>query len=124
MNKTTFDKIYDNYLTEIAGLDFESIKDQLGIEVNNDEAVIDFFGSSYRVSPKGIKNPSGQRPSHAISVVLCKYLLLCPENDPAQKDWVSYKDFRDAAPFVGGFINNSQVPIAKKFSGRFYNNFL
>jgi len=118
MNKTTFDKIYENYLAEIAGLDFESIKDQLGIKVENDEAVIDFFGSSYRVSPKGIKDPSGKRPSHAISVVLCKYMLLCPEKDTTEKDWVSYKDFRDAAPFVGGFVNNSQVPIAEKFSGR------
>ncbi len=118
MNKTTFDKIYRDYLTEIAGLDFESIKDQLGIKVENDEAVIDFFGSSYRVSPKAITDPSGKRPAHAISVVLCKYLLLCPEKDPTDKDWVSYKDFRDAAPFVGGFVNNSQVPIAEKFSGK------
>ncbi len=118
MNKTTFDKIYKNYLTEIAGLNFQCIKDQLGIEVVNDEAVIDFFGSAYRVSPNGIKDPSGKRPAHAISVVLCKYMLLCPKKDPTQKDWVSYKDFRDAAPFVGGFVNNSEVPIAAKFSGR------
>ena len=118
MNETTFDKIYRDYLTEIAGLDFESIKDQLGIKIENDAAVIDFFGSSYRVSPEGIADPSGKRPDHAISVVLCKYLLLCPEKDPTDKDWVSYKDFRDAAPFVGGFVNNSQVPIAEKFSGK------
>ncbi len=46
MNKTTFDKIYRDYLTEIAGLDFESIKDQLGIKVENDMECLAIIGWS------------------------------------------------------------------------------
>ena len=31
---------------------------------------------------------------------------------------VTYKDFKDAAPYVGGFKNTVEIPIARAFSGR------
>jgi pimeloyl-ACP methyl ester carboxylesterase len=33
-------------------------------------------------------------------------------------DWVTYKDFRDATPFVEGFLNNAERPISRHFAGR------
>ena len=53
-----------------------------------------------------------------MSVILCKYLLMCPEIEPTESDWVTYKDFKDAAPFVGGFLNNAEKPIGRMFLGR------
>jgi hypothetical protein len=56
---------------------------------------------------------------HAVSVVLLKYLILSPgQVPPSGEDWVSYKDFKDAAPFVTGFVNHSERAIARNFSGR------
>jgi hypothetical protein len=51
-------------------------------------------------------------------VLLCRYILLCPVEEPHEAEWVSYRDFRDAAPFIGGFENNTERLIAKNFSGR------
>ena len=51
-------------------------------------------------------------------MVLFKYLLLCPDHDPVENDWVSFKDFRDSAPFAGAFVNYTEIPLAKYFSGR------
>jgi len=31
---------------------------------------------------------------------------------------VTYKDFRDAGPYVGGFKNTTELPIVKQFSGQ------
>jgi hypothetical protein len=31
---------------------------------------------------------------------------------------VTYKDFKDAAPFVEGFLNTAERPIARDFAGR------
>ncbi len=119
MKSTIFDKIYYDYLAQIADIDLNQVEKTLGIKINNNnEAAIRFFNSLYRVSPDGIKNSFGERPSHAISVVLCKYLLTCRDNESEEKQWVTYKDFKDASPFVSGFINNSEKPIADKFSGR------
>ena len=62
---------------------------------------------------------SGLEPIHAIRIVLCRYLLLAPPALPRQgEDWVSYKDFQDATPFVSGFVNNSERAITRNSSGR------
>jgi hypothetical protein len=42
---------------------------------------------------------------------------MCPEYDPIEDDWVSFKDFKDAAPFAGSFINYTEVPLAHHFAG-------
>jgi hypothetical protein len=71
------------------------------------------------VSANGVRDESGREPLHAVSIVLCRYLILAPSHFPLSgEDWVSYKDFKDAAPFVGGFVNNSERALARHFSGR------
>jgi len=80
--------------------------------------IIPFFGNPLRVSAAGISEPCGGRPNFSVCVVLFKYLLLCPDHDPVGNDWVSFKDFKDSAPFAGAFFNYTEVPLAKYFSGR------
>jgi hypothetical protein len=114
-----FEETVRNYLSEVVQADRTRMAETLGLRVEQGEVFIPFFGRVYRVSPRAIFNPSGQEPLHALSVVLCKYLLLCPDQVPrGGEDWVSYKDFRDAAPFVTGFVNNSERAIARNFTGR------
>lgn len=113
-----FDRIYEDYLAQVFDTDIRSRAEKLGVWIDGDEVLISFFGKPYRVTSQGIADPSGRRPSHSISVVLCKYLLLCPEFPPRENDWASYKDFRDAAPFVGAFANNVEGTIATNFTRR------
>jgi hypothetical protein len=70
------------------------------------------------MSVDGIVGPSGEKPGHSVSVVLCKYLLLCPDHHPVENEWVSYRDFKDAAPFAGSFANNVEKALARSFPGR------
>jgi hypothetical protein len=114
-----FEETVRNYLNQVARIDPVRIAESLGLRVEQGEVLIPFFGRFYRVSPRGIFDPSGREPLHALSVVLCKYLLLSPDQVPRDgEDWVSYKDFRDAAPFVTGFVNNSERAIARTFTHR------
>lgn len=114
-----FEETVRNYLIQVAQLDLARIAEPLGLRVEQGEVLIPFFGRVYRVSPRGIFNPSGLEPMHAVSVVLLKYLILSPgQVPPSGEDWVSYKDFKDAAPFVTGFVNHSERAIARNFSGR------
>jgi hypothetical protein len=114
---TVFDETYHNYLAQIAELDFKKIADQLGAEMAGDELIIPFFGKPHRISAAGITAPSGSRPNFSVCVILFKYLLLCPDHDPVENDWVSFKDFKDSAPFSGAFVNYTEAPLAKYFSG-------
>ena len=117
-----FEKIYQDYLSQIAELDLDAIASHLQLKKENDAVILPFFGKLYGVSPKGVFDEGGKRPDnmfhHAVCVILCKYLILCPEAHPDQGDWVSYKDFKDSAPFAGGFYNTVERPIAEYFSGK------
>jgi hypothetical protein len=114
-----FEETVRNYLAQVAQIDLSEISETLGITIEEGAALISFLGKTYRVSSSGVFDDSGLEPIHAIRIVLCRYLLLAPPALPRQgEDWVSYKDFRDAAPFVSGFVNNSERAIARNFSGR------
>ena len=113
-----FERIYREYLEEISQIDLNRVKDRLGIELDKDGAIIPFYGIPHRVSKQGIVDAQGRRPSHSVSVVLCKYLLLCPENEPTESEWVTFKDFMDASPFAGGFLNTAEKPISRTFGDR------
>jgi hypothetical protein len=113
-----FQEILDDYLSQVAKLDLAALADRLGIEVQGDRAVIPMFGRQFEVSPRGIIDEHDEKPHHGVSVVLCKYLLLCPDHEPAEGEWVAYKDFPDAAPYVGGFADTAEKPIVRAFAGR------
>ena len=114
-----FEKTYRMYLAKVAGLDLEARAGLLGFTVEDGGAVVPLYGQPHRISPAGVTDPLGAQPLHSASVVLCQYLLLAPSIEPAGgRDWVTFKDFRDAAPFVDGFVNNSERAIARSFSGR------
>jgi hypothetical protein len=113
-----FDQIYQDYLRRLGQIDLHTKASTIGTEMEEDSILIPLFGQSYKVSPKGILDPSGKEPIHSIKVVLCQYLLHMPASQTGEEDWVSYKDFKDATPFVGGFQNNTEKAIAKNFAGR------
>jgi hypothetical protein len=118
MQAPVFQEIYENYLAEVAALDLPSRAEPLGIRVDGDMASIPFFHRTYTVTPTAVADEKGGKPSHAVCVILAKYLLLCPDNPAPDAAVVTYKDFREAGPYVGGFHNTAQRPIAERFSGR------
>jgi len=117
-NPSVFEETYRSYLSRIEELDFQKIADRIGAETLGEELTVPFFGKPHRISSGGIIDPDGNRPNFSVCVVFFKYLLLCPEHNPAEKDWVSFKDFKDSAPFAGAFVNYTEAPLARHFSGR------
>ena len=114
-----FDEIYEKYLADVSAIDLSLAGNRLGIGVDGDTTIISFYGIPHRVSGKGVMDAEGRRPIHAVSVILCKYLLLCPKQEPpAASEWIKYHSFKDAAPFAGGFRNTAEQPISKTFSGK------
>ncbi len=113
-----FDQIYKAYLKQLKELDLTTLATKIGTATAGGSLLIPLFGRPYQVSPSGVSDSSGQEPIHSVKVVLCRYLLHYPSSEPQGQEWVSYKDFKGAAPFAGGFQNNTERAIAKKFSGR------
>ncbi len=115
---TVYERTCRGYLDEIFRIDCSSGFERLGVRAEGNGLIVPFFGKPYRVAVNGIFDPSGVQPSHSVSVVLCKYLLLCPDIQPAGDDWVSYRDFKDAAPLAGAFANNVERAVARNFTGK------
>jgi hypothetical protein len=118
-NKSSvFEKTYKDYLTQIVTLDLKSIAHKLKIELEGDEVIIPLFGKPHRVSQKGINDPSGKQPSLDVSVIIFKYLLMCPDTSPTEKEWVSYRDFKDSGPLTTYFTNDVERAIVSYFTGK------
>lgn len=113
-----FEETYRKYLDRISGINLSTIKNKLGITIEKDNAVVPLFNKHYLVSSKGITGPDGKKPPLEINVVLCRYLLMCPNAEPSQNEWVSFKDFRDSGPLVTFYLNDVEKPIAKHYSGK------
>ena len=91
------EKTYRDYLAQVADLDPAKIAEPLGAEMADQGLHLPLLGNRYIVSANGVSDPAGQRPSHSVSVVLCKYLILCPPYEPRQKDWITGID-RKSSP--------------------------
>jgi hypothetical protein len=117
-NPHIYEQTYQDYLVRIAGLDLKFQAEALNLHLQGDEVIILFLGKSYRVSADGITDMSGKKPHLSVCVILCKYLLMCPMIEPLGGNWMSYKDFKDAAPLIQAFYNTVTRPIAETFSGR------
>ncbi len=113
-----FEKTYQDYLAKINKLDLQAISNKAGLEWTGQSAIVPLFGIPYRISGNSILDPSGKEPIHSIKVVLCQYLLQLPETPPKNDSWVSYKDFRDAAPLAHTFHVNTAISIAERFKGK------
>jgi hypothetical protein len=116
--ETVFQKTYENYLQQLRQVSFESIAWRLGGELEGDALKVRCFGDDYRVSVGGITAPSGKRPGFDLCVILSKYLLLCPDIPPQGNDWVSFRNFKDAAPLTSYFTHEVERVIASLSTGR------
>jgi hypothetical protein len=113
-----FNKIIKDYLLQVTLIEAkEEVGASLGITVVDDGFKVPFFRRNYAVTTDRIVDADGISASHVVSVILCKYLLLCPTRPLDDFSLVTYKDFMDAAPYVGGFRNTAEQPIARYFEG-------
>jgi len=116
--KNVFEKSYEYYLSLVRELPLASIASRIGVEFAEGRLHIPLFDRTFHVSSSGIAGPDGRRPSYDVSVILSRYLLLCPEESVQGKNWVSFRDFRDSRPLHNYFAHDVEGAVAAYFSGR------
>lgn len=113
-----FDQIKKDYLRQVEALEgAPNIAEALGITAGETTWRIPFFDRTYTVTPHAVSDETGKEANHITWVVVCKYLLLCPESPSEDASLVTYKDFKDAVPYVTGFRNTASRPISAHFEG-------
>ena len=115
---TIFEQHTSFYLDQLARIDFSPLADRLGVVVENRIITVPVFGQPYRVSSQSIDRSDGQPADYTTTVIICRYLLQCPDFDPAGDQWQTFKDFADAAPLVDYFTTNVEKALAIRYAGR------
>ena len=113
-----FETTLEDYLTQIGDIDLWSRAETLGATARDGSLILPLYGTPHRVSEEGIFDAGGQKANFTVSVVLCRYILQCPATVPAPGEWVTYREFRDAAPLTGYFTANTNKIIETTFAGK------
>lgn len=113
-----FETTLEDYLTQIGDIDLLSRSETLGATAREGALILPLYGTPHRVSKEGVFDAAGQKANFAVSVVLCRYILQCPATVPEPGGWVTYRDFRDAAPLTGYFTANTNKVIETTFAGK------
>ncbi|MCP3900668.1 MAG: DUF3786 domain-containing protein [Desulfobacteraceae bacterium] len=115
-----FEEHYQDYCRQIASVDFESIRERLGIQIKNNIAHIPFFNQTYQVSGQGIFNMDNEKADYVTCVVLAKYVLLCPDKLYQDEDWCTFRDFKKKSHITNANFFNIETTgkIKTHFSNR------
>lgn len=114
-----FEHTYRHYLSEIGTIDYLAKADTLGVGTDGDALIIPLYDQTYAVSARSIRGLENTAVTDAVRVVLAKYVLTCPETLVTEPGpWVTYRDFKDAAPLVSSFTTNTNKTIETQFSGQ------
>lgn len=120
----SYEKNYSLYCSQIAEVDLGLIKEKLGLISDGDSFFIPFFNRRYLVAKNGILDAAGKKPDsrleYMVSVILAKYILLCPDQLHYDAEWCSFKDFKRTSHFtnVNYFSSDTEMSIEKQFSGK------
>jgi len=115
-----FEENYQDYCRQIAAIDLTPITEQLNIQVDNNIAQIPFFNQTYQVSGNGIFDAASKKADYVASVILSKYVLLCPNQTHLDEEWCTFRDFKKESHLTNTnyFISDTTQRIITHFSGR------
>lgn len=113
-----FEKTYKDYLKQLSETNYLAKAEMIGAEISGNNLIISFYGKSYKISDSGIMDSEGKQANFAICVVLCKYVIQCPDEIPAEGKWITYREFKDAGPLTVFFANNTNKIIESTFHYR------
>ncbi len=113
-----FDETYRHYMREILQLDFLAKAEILGAKIKDGCLRIPLFDKMYSFCSDGIICDDGEKLTPALQVMICKYILTCPEKLPNDNDvLVTYREFKDAGPLTSYFTTNTNKTLESTFSG-------
>lgn len=115
----------DNYEKVCAGLadrlgcaDLSAVAPGLGAEVREDLLRLDFFNVPMSVGGDGVRRADGGEEKDFMTRIILSHYVLQQGAAPLAGEWVSYREFRDAALFMHYFQGQVEGRISRTFEGR------
>ena len=102
MMKDNYEIVYNGLLSRLAHMDFKKVVREIGGRLEGDRLNVRLLNTSFVVTRDGVIEKGGGIPDVAVRIVLCHYVLQAGHGETTG-EWVSYRDFRDAAFFISNF---------------------
>jgi len=115
-----FEETYQYYLDQLEAIDLKPRAGILGAEIKSNSLTIPFYNQDYSISLKhGVTGTDNTPVPFAIRVVLLKYILMAPDSsEPDTDPYVTFREFKSAAPLTSFFTVNTNKIIETGFCGR------
>ncbi len=113
-----FAETYQFYLDQIDRVDYLGRAEMLGLKTDGDCLIVPVYNNLYALSSKEVKDLKGKETTPALRVMICKYILHYTEEALNGEDkFVTYREFKDAAPLTSYFAANTNKTLESAFSG-------
>lgn len=113
-----YEQTYQKYLKDLEGIDIPKACRTLGLEYRDGLARLRLVDRLYAVSPEGVTDANGEKPNLGVSVVLCRFLLMCPDAPPKDGGWTTFRDIKGAGPLTVLWANDVERAISDAFDQR------
>lgn len=113
-----FDEKAEGLLNKLKGADLASRADALGGTWAEGSLTLPLFGRPHHITGETIRDHEGNHATPAVTVLLCRYLLALPaEQPPASPGWITLRDVKGAGVLTSVFTDNTQKIIETAFTG-------
>ena len=107
-----------DYFARLGEVHLPTLAAPLGGVAEGDGLRLALLGRDYHVSALGVRAIDGGRVSYDACVILCRYVLMCPQEAPQAAELVTFRNLKDSGPLSVYFTANVEGLLATRFSGR------
>lgn len=120
MNKPSpvYKETRDSYRQQIGALDLEKRAPILGGVMEADTLKLTLFQTPYFISKEGVLDSDGEKAPFDVTIILSKYLLMCPGAIPQKGGWVHYRELKNTGPLTAYWHNHVERDLIEAFTGK------
>lgn len=121
MNKPSpvFNETRDSYCEQIGVLDLGKRAAILGGVMEADALLMTLFRRTYSISEAGVFDADGEKAPFDVTIILSKYVLMCPDVMPQKGGWVHYRELKNTGPLTAYWHNHVERDLVDAFTGKF-----
>ncbi len=112
----TIHETYQRCREALPDLDRSRCAAVLGLHSEGGDLMIPFCNEVCRLSNGAFTRSDGRPPTDAVGLVLCRYLLNCPDEPPAEGRQLTFREIDGAGPLVSSFATNTNKVITSAFA--------
>lgn len=113
---STLHESYQSCRQGLMGLDQNQCAAVLDLQSQGPDLIIPFYDDVYRLARGELLTQDGRPPSDAVGLVLCRYLLNCPDRPMPEGRLLTFREIDGAGPLVSSFATNTNKLIMSAFA--------